>query len=277
MTHRPTCVLVCLGLAVAAAAGADDWFEAPAVQQQPQRQSHVINFDQQLRGMLPGGRVDRVTQVMRERAAAQIDGVDVVCRLSIEQRRALEAAARIDAVERGEQVGAILGRFAGQSVDMGTKEGQQKWREFSRNLQAMHRQLQAPDDRDTMLQGLIPRVLDDTQRQAWNAQEEARQRFRNQAVVAIGMSQLDANLGLTQAQHEQITEWMLSRPVRSNPAMLRMQPGNVVHVAGAALAQVDEKSLRKILSGPQMKTILQRIQQGKAMRQHLKQQGILED
>lgn len=277
MKHLLTLAMVMWSsLAVVAWSADDDWF-ITSESQETQTEPQVINLDQQLQGLFQGEIGKLQNRQWMDRTQALIEGLERVCTLTADQRQRLEIAARLDELNRRERMESFLARFRGQTIEMNSRQGQKKWQEFTQELPKLQQAMQHINERESLLHAVMRHVLNDSQRRAWDAEQQARQRGQWQAIVAAGLAQVDNSAGLTQAQYDQLERLVLENPLRVQASALRAQPYYLQQAAWIGLSKVDDAAIREWVSPQQLKAIRQIKQQGQAMIQHLRQQGFILD
>ena len=245
---------------------------------EPGQQRQQIELAQQMNGMFfaPTGNEEKAVQQCLGRLLLELSALDEVCGLSEEQRRKCETAAGLDVARAMDDINAVRQRYAGKIIDLQDQAGQQEWQRFLKEAQAVQAKLQEAGDATSLMKHVIAGVLDDSQRSAWRRESELRMRYQWQSVVDAGMAQIEIALGLSSEQHEAMRALLMEKPLRINPARLRMHGNHFApFVCKYALSRLDQKRLESLINERQQKTLRQFIDQGKGMAVHLKQQQII--
>ena len=250
---------------------------AQRAQEQGQQQQQVV-LDQQMSGMFfpVEGNAEKSRQQCLDRLLLQVSAVDEICGLTAEQGRKCEAAAKLDAARAMDEIEAVRQRYSGRTLDLQIPAGQAEWQRFHQDAQAVQAKLQDAGGETSLLRKVIPGILDDEQRSDWRRESDLRAQYQWRSVVDAGMVQLDVALGLTSEQHEAILGLLMEKPLRINQAKIWMHGNNFSpFVCRYGLAQLDQAKLKDIVNERQWKMLGQFIEQGKGMKEHLKQQKII--
>lgn len=242
------------------------------------QQRQQVALEQQMNGMFfaPTGNEEKAVQQCLGRLLLELSAVDEVCRLSEGQRRKCETAARLDVARAMDDIAAVRNRYVGKTIDLQDPAGQREWQGFLQEAQAVQAKLQEAGGETSLMTRVITGILDDGQLSAWRQESASRRQYQWQSVVDAGMAQIDIALGLSSEQHEAIRGLLMEKPMRVNPARLRMHGNHFApFVCKYALSRLDQKRLASLTNERQQATLRQFIQQGKGMAAHLKQQQII--
>lgn len=250
---------------------------AKRAQEQGQQQQQVV-LDPQMSGMFfpVEGNAEKSRQQCLDRLLLQVSAVDEICGLTAEQGRKCEAAAKLDAARAMDEIEAVRQRYSGRTLDLQNPAGQAEWQRFHQDAQAVQAKLQDAGGETSLLRKVIPGILDDEQRSDWRRESDLRAQYQWRGVVDAGMVPLDVALGLTSEQYEAILGLLMEKPLRINQAKIWMH-GNQFppFVCRYGLAQLDQAKLKAIVNERQWKMLGQFIEQGKGMKEHLKQQKMI--
>ena len=259
--------------------GEDDTVVDDAKQGSEQgQQRQQVELAQQMNGMFfaPSGNEEKAVQQCLARLLLEVSALDEVCGLSERQRTTCETAARLDVARAMDDIETVRRRYDGRSIDLQDPAGQREWQRFLQETQAVQSKLQEAGGETSLVAKVIAGVLDDTQRSAWQRESEQRRRYQWQSVVDAGMAQVDIALGLSSEQHEAMRGLLMEKPLRINPARLRMHGNHFApFVCRYALSRLDQTQLEGLINERQRRTLQQFIAQGKGMAAHLKQQQII--
>jgi hypothetical protein len=290
---------------VACAARADDdqdLIEDPAaagrVRQEAQALDLASNFDanlfEQVNGLvLRGGvRLRRPSPTgitepprespalvrLRQRGQEQLARVERSSPLSADQRARLQLALESDARRIAAEIDATRARYAAAMVRLDEPAGQRLWQEFQQDIQRCRTQLQQAFGTDSLFSALLSEMLDERQQADLAREAQARRAFRWRAIVAAELVRMDNLLGLDQAQHAVIERLLVAAEPR---LVLDGAPGRPEDHAKKMLvyhqlSRVDSAPIREQLSERQWQAVAMMMNQGKAMKSWLDQQGLVE-
>lgn len=215
---------------------------------------------------------------LRRLGAERIARVHRLCKLSDGQRMRLEFAVESDARQLAQEIEATRSRYAGVVVNFGQPEGQKKWQQFQQDMQRCRGVMQSAFDSNSLFEAVLAESLDDAQRSILVAETGARRSFLWQSMVETVLSKLDETLGLTQAQHGAIRAALLAKEPRLklDSSAGRQNTHAQCMLVYHQLSKADSKALRGQLSDRQWKVVSMLINQGKAMKSWLDQQGLVE-
>jgi hypothetical protein len=226
----------------------------------------------------PPGDESPVAASLRALGVARLAEVQRACRPSAEQLGKLRLALEVDIRRCIAEVDGIRRGYAGKTVNMREREGQQQWHRFQQDVQRCRRCLLAPFAERSLFAESLSTVLDEPQMSALSAETAARRSFRWQALVATALLRLDDILALDQRQHDEIERLLLEKEPPLRVEILERQSNEhaeqmlVFHV----LAEVDQKALKAAVGEERWKTALTLANQGRSMRSWLEGQGLLE-
>lgn len=215
---------------------------------------------------------------LRRQAQEHLERVDRTCGLSADQQTRLELALESDARRIAAEIDATRARYAGAAVNFQQPEGQRKWQEFQQDIQRCRAQLQQAFGKDALFTVLLGEMLDEQQVASLDKEMRSRRSFRWRAMVAPVLLKMDETIGLDARQHALVERLLVAAEPR---LVLDTSPGRrnahaeqmlVYH----QLSKVDAKSIREQLSPRQWQAVSIMINQGKAMKSWLDQQGIVE-
>jgi len=269
--RRVVGIVSCLGALVTGGLlwGGDD-IVVEDVEKDPQQRFQVIALDQQIRGMLGNGR-DDVEGLVERRTIGQLEleiaRIDETCGLTDAQRSKLAVAARLESAEAAERLARLTRRFAGRTVDLQTREGQQEWQRFHQEMHAIQRVAPRPGNLRHFLGRTVWGLLDERQRAAWSEESALRQAFQWRRMVDVGMTQTESIAGLTTSQHEALVAVLVEHPLRIDLAKAREMFGDQnPTVCWYALSRVDAERLQAIVDTRQWEKLRGLIRQGEAWR-----------
>jgi len=241
-------------------------------------QLQQIVLDQQMNSMFfqGVGNLKLVRQKFIDRLLLEVSAIDEVCGLNDQQRLKCETAARLDVARVMDDVDMVRRRYAGRTIDLNSPAGQAEWQRFHQDATAVQAKLTSAGDATSLLKRVIPGLLDDTQRSAWQRESELRRQYQWQSVVETGLTQLDLALGLTAEQHDAIRGMLMEQPLRMNGGMVWGQQNHIEpYICRYALSRLDRSRLDALVSKRQRKMLGECIDHGQAMGEWLKQQKLI--
>jgi len=215
---------------------------------------------------------------LRRLAQEQLERVERTCGLSADQRKRLELALESDARRIAADIDATRSRYAGAAVNFQQPEGQRKWQEFQQDIQRCRSQFQQAFGKDSLFTDLLGEMLDERQRASLDEEMRSRRSFRWRAMVAPVLLKMDETIGLDARQHALIERLLVAAEPR---LVIDTSPGRrnthaeqmlVYH----QLSKVDARLIRERLSERQWQALSMLMNQGKAMKSWLDQQGLVE-
>jgi len=262
--------------------------------QQPHMLDLGMNFDANLfeqRGngwVVRGGAAPRDVAAGRPASPALVKGrqlghkrierIDSACGIRAEQKRRLLLAVESDVRRFVATVEAIREKYAGRQVNMNDPAGQQEWHAFQQDVRRCREQLQDLFETGSLFATVLASTLDQQQLDCLAAENEARRSFHWRAMVLEVISKLDDSLGLDQKQHEVIVQELLAREpaLRTDADSLGRDDANLRrNLVLMVLSAGDARSIRAAVSERQWRTLSQLMNQGRAMRSWIEQQGVL--
>ena len=246
--------------------GSDDTVGEEKESQQQQNQFQTIALDQQMQQMLGDGS-GRGIEVVRTKAMAslelEIDSLDEACGLSDVQRDKLTLAARLEAAAAMQLFAAFQRRYSGRTVDFQTREGQETWQQFHRELN----EIQGATSRSGSARHLPGRVvgslLDDRQRVVWQAEAASRRASQWRRHMDGGLAFLESSVGMTDRQHEAIVVLLMEDPPRIDMGRAREMFGDHnPFLCWYALSRLDQDRLEAIFDARQWKRVSTIVKQG---------------
>jgi hypothetical protein len=250
---------------------------AQRAQEQGQQQQQVV-LDQQMSHMFfpVEGNAEKSRQQCLDRLLLQVSALDEICGLKAEQGRKCEAAAKLDVSRAMDEIETVRQRYSGRTVDLQNPAGQAEWQRFHQDAQAVQAKLQDVGGETSLLRKVIAGILDEEQRSDWRRESDLRAQYQWRSVVDAGMVQLDVTLGLTSEQHEAILGLLMEKPLRINQAKIWMHGNHFpLFVCWYGLSRLDQAKLKALVNERQWKMLGQFIEQGKGMKEHLKQQKMI--
>ena len=217
----------------------------------------------------------------RARALAEkrLGRIDDAVGLTPEQRQRLRMAIESDIRRFAAEVDDVRGRFAGQRVNLNDQEGQKTWHRFQQDVQQCRQRLRGLFDGGSLFAKVLPATLDPGQLAAIEAEARARRSFRWRAMVATTLVKMDEALGLDERQYELVERTLLDREPALRVDELTPDQDNAhlqQNLVYMVLASADQAALKQAVSEVQWRTLALLMNQGKAMRSWIEQQGVLE-
>ncbi len=292
--------LISLPTAVLIARAADDDILAEASPLEGgSRQPHMIdlamNFDANLfeqRGngwVVRGGVVPRDAPGVRPPSPAlekgrqlglkRIERIESACGITAAQKQRLLLAVESDVRRFAGDVEATRDKYAGRQVNMNDPAGQREWHAFQQDVRRCREQLRDLFEAGSLFATVLASTLDEPQRACLAVENAARRTFHWRAMVLEVVAKLDDTLGLDQQQHEVIVRDLLGREpaLRTDADSLGRDDANLRrNLVMMVLSAGDARSIRAAVSERQWRTLSQLMNQGRAMRSWIEQQGVLE-
>jgi hypothetical protein len=261
--------------------GSDDTIGVENDSQQQQNQFQTIALDQQIQQMLGdgnGGGVEMVRTRAMTHLELEIDSLDEACGLSDAQRDKLNLAARLEAAESMQLFEAFQRRYAGRTVNFQTREGQQTWQRFHRELNELQ-WATSRSGRSRHLPGrVVGRVLDDRQRDAWKAEADLRTASQWRRFLDGGLSHLECSVGMTDRQHEAIVALLMEDPPRIDMAKARESFGDHnPFLCWYAMSRLDQDRLEAIFDARQWEKVSTIVRQGEQWEPQINTMKLIEE
>ncbi|RLS80104.1 MAG: hypothetical protein DWI03_00290 [Planctomycetota bacterium] len=218
----------------------------------------------------------RQARALGEKRLARLDEA---CRLSETQRQALHLAIESDIRRFVDDVDAVRSRYDGLRINMNDQAGQKQWHQFQQDVQRCRNQLRGLFDEQSLFGRVLAGTLDEQQLAGVVKESRARRSFRWRAMVAATLVKMDDALGLSQRQHESIERTLLAREPAlrtDDPAAERDDAHLQMNLVYMVLSEADAGPIKTELSERQWRTLALFMNQGKAMRSWIEQQGVLE-
>lgn len=293
------CLLACLlaGCLPAVVRGDDDRVETtPAFGGAGEQDVNVIDlganfdanlFDQQGGGFVlrggagAAGATDAESPTLaraRRQAELRLTRLDRLCGLDERQQRTLALAMESDMRRVAEQIDAVRRTYAGARVNMNDQAGQRTWHQFQQDVQRCRQRMQGIFGSQSLFAKVLTTTLDPGQLERMAEETRSQRSFRWRGMVAVVLLKLDASLGLSQRQHESLEEVLLAR----EPALAMEAPAEQSNshaeqmLVFMILSEADQEELRPLVSERQWRLLSIFMNQGKAMRSWIEQQGLLE-
>lgn len=215
----------------------------------------------------------------RSLAEKRLGRIDDAVGLTPEQRQRLRLAIESDIRRFAAEVDDVRSRFAGVRVNLNDQEGQKTWHRFQQEVQRCRQRLRGLFDDGSLFAKVLPATLEPGQLAAIEAEARARRSFRWRAMVAATLVKMDEAIGLDERQHELVEQTLLAREPALRVDELSPDQDNAhlqQNLVYMVLASADQAVLKKAVSERQWRTLALLMNQGKAMRSWIEQQGILE-
>lgn len=215
---------------------------------------------------------------LRRLGEQRLDRLDRACGLTARQQEQLALAVESDARRLAGEIDATRSRYAGVVADFSHPEGQRKWQQFQQDVQRCRAALQGAFDTGSLFAAVLTTTLDAPQRSKFDAELRARRSFRWRAMLAPVLLKMDESLGLTQEQHDAIERLLIAAepPLTLDPLPGRRNAHAEQMLIYLQLSRVDAQAIRQVLSERQWRTVSLLMNQGKAMKSWLDQQGLVE-
>lgn len=215
---------------------------------------------------------------LRRLGQEKLDRVDRLCKLSEAQRTRLELAVESDTRQLAQEIDATRSRYAGVVANFAQPEGQKKWQEFQHDMQRCRVLMQNAFDSGSLFTAALAESLDDSQRSVLVQETRARRSFLWRSMVKPVLAKMDETLGLTGPQHGAIEAALLATEPRLklDPSPGRQNTHAQQMLVYLQLSQADSKAIRSQLSDRQWQALSMLMNQGKAMKSWLDQQGLVE-
>ncbi|MFM7108039.1 MAG: hypothetical protein ACKOZU_05490 [Planctomycetaceae bacterium] len=232
-------------------------------------------------GVRPGGDGDAGSPVLaRVRAVGRtrLERVERSCGLTPEQRRKLEMALEADVRRCVGEVEEVRRGYAGVTVNMRDREGQQKWGRFQQDVQRCRRRLLTLFEESSLFAESLATVLDERQAAALAAETAARRAFRWKSLVTTALLRLDDMLALSQDEHAALERLLAEKEpaLRLDPPHRQRNEQAEQMLVFMVLADVDQKALRAVVGDDRWKAVQTLSNQGRAIRSWIDGQGLLE-
>jgi len=209
---------------------------------------------------------------------ARLERLERACGLDEGQRRRLGLALEADLRRCIGEIEEVRRRYAGVTVNMREREGQQTWSRFQQDVQRCRRRLLTLFDESSLFAESLATVLDDAQRATLAEEQAARRSFHWKTLVATAMLRLDDTLALTHDQHAEIERLLMEQdpPLRlDTPTRQRNEQAEQMLVF-MVLADTDHRALKAVVGEDRWKTLLTLLNQGRSMRSWIEGQGLLD-
>lgn len=292
------CLVAALAAGPPAHAADDDIVAEADVEDGGPRQPHMLdlgmNFDANLfeqrgngwvvRGGVPpreaaGRAVSPAVQKGRQLGLKRIDRIESACGITPAQKQRLLLAVESDVRRFAVAVEAVRGQYEGRQVNMNDPAGQREWHAFQQDVRRCRDRLQNLFEAGSLFATVLASTLDQAQRDCLTAETAARRSFHWRAMVLEVLAKLDDTLGLDQRQHDVLVRELLAREpaLRTDTDSLDRDDANLRrNLVLMVLASGDARSIRAAVSERQWRTLSQLMNQGRAMRSWIEQQGVLE-
>lgn len=214
----------------------------------------------------------------RRQAELRLGRLERICGLQPRQQRTLELAMESDMRRVAEQIDAVRRTYSGARVNMNDQTGQRTWHQFQQDVQRCRQRMQGIFGTGSLYAKVLVTTLDPGQLERIAEESRSQRSFRWKSMVAVVLLKLDASLGLTHQQHEALRKVLLAR----EPALQMEAPAEQSNshaeqmLVYMILSEIDQEELRPLVTEPQWRMLSIFMNQGKAMRSWIEQQGLLE-
>jgi len=276
---------------------ADDDIVVAEVQEDPSvRQPHMVNlgtnfdanlFEQHGNGwVLRGDRGQAIPvespAMARSRALGrhQLERIESACGITPRQRERLLLAMESDIRRFAAEVEAIREKYLGREINMNVPAGQKQWLAFQQDVRRCRDRMRGIFKEGSLFATVLASTLDAGQRDCLAAESAARRSFHWRAMVLETLVKLDDALGLDQSQHDVIQKVLMSREPAlriDSESLNRDDPNLRRNLVLMVLAGADRSPLRAALSPRQWQALSMMMNQGRAMRSWIDQQGVLDE
>lgn len=261
--------------------GSDDTVGEEKESQQQQNQFQTIALDQQMQQMLGDGS-GRGIEGVRTKAMAilelEIDSLDQSCGLSDAQADKLTLAARLEAAAAMQLFEGFQRRYSGRTVDFQTREGQETWQQFHRELSEIQRATSRPGSARHLPGRVVGSLLDDRQRDAWRAEAASRRASQWRRHMDGGLAILESSVGITDRQHEALVALLMEDPPRIDMAKARGALGDQnPFLCWYAMSRLDHDRLKAIFDGRQWEKVSTIARQGEQWQPQIDTMKLIEE
>lgn len=261
--------------------GSDDTVGEEKEAQQQQNQFQTIALDQQMQQMLGDGS-GRGIEVVRTKAMAslelEIDSLDEACGLSDAQRDKLTLAARLEAAAAMQLFAAFQRRYSGRTVDFQTREGQETWQQFHRELNEIQRATSRSGSARHLPGRVVGSLLDDRQRDVWQAEAASRRASQWRRFMDGGLAILESSVGMTDRQHAALVAMLMEDPPRIDMAKTREAFGDQTpFLCWYALSRLDKDRLEAIFDARQWEKVGTIVRQGEQWEPQIDTMKLIEE
>ncbi len=213
----------------------------------------------------------------RRVGSARLERVARICELTPEQRRVLALAIESDVRQLAAEVDAQRRRYAGVTINMADQDGQRRWHQFQQDVQQCRRRMEDLFGARSLFAGALETTLDPGQRERLATETTTRRTFLWRTMVGTVLLRVDDALGLDAAQHRLLEQTLLAHEPRLRLEEPRQTNAHAEQMlVYSTLADVDPAPLQRALSDRQWRALLTLMNQGRAMRSWLEQQGLVE-
>ena len=261
--------------------GSDDTVGEEKESQQQQNQFQTIALDQQMQQMLGDGS-GRGIEGVRTKAMAildlEIDSLDEACALSDAQRAKLTVAARLEAAAAMQLFEAFQRRYSGRTVDFQTREGQETWQQFHRELNEIQRATSRSGSARHLPGRVVGSLLDDRQRDVWQAEAASRRASQWRRHMDGGLAILESSAGMTDRQHAALVSLLMEDPPRIDLAKAREAFGDQnPFLCWYALSRLDKDRLEAIFDARQWEKVSTIVRQGEQWEPQINTMKLIEE
>ena len=229
-------------------------------------------------GTTPADGESPVLARARRQAELRLNRLERLCGLQPRQQRTLELAMESDMRRVAEQIESVRRTYAGARVNMNDQAGQRTWHQFQQDVQRCRQRMQGIFGSTSLYAKVLATTLDPGQLERIAEESRSQRSFRWRSMVAVVLLKLDASLGLTHQQHDALQKVLLAR----EPALQMEAPAEQSNshaeqmLVYMILSEIDQEELRPLVTEPQWRMLSIFMNQGKAMRSWIEQQGLLE-
>jgi len=276
---------------------ADDDVIVADIQEGPSvRQPHMVNlgtnfdanlFEQHGNGWVLRGNRGQPSPVAspaltRSRAlgAHQLERIESACGITPDQRQRLLLAMESDIRRFVADVEVVREKYRGREINMNAPAGQKQWLAFQQDVRRCRDRMRGIFKEGSLFATVLGSILDERQRDCLAAEAAARRSFHWRVMVLEALVRLDDALGLDQSQHDLIRDALLEREPAlriDSESLGRDDPNLRRNLVLLVLAGADRSKFRAGLSPRQWQALSALMNQGRAMRSWIDQQGVLDE
>ena len=276
---------------------ADDDIVMADIQEDPSvRQPHMVNlgtnfdanlFEQHGNGWVlrgdrgePSPTASPAFAYSRALGRRQLDRIESACGITPEQRQRLLLAMESDIRRFVADVEVVREKYRGREINMNVPAGQKQWLAFQQDIRRCRDRMRGIFKEGSLFATVLGSILDERQRDCLTAEAAARRTFHWRVMVLEVLARLDDALGLDQAQHDLIRDALLEREPAlriDSESLGRDDPNLRRNLVLMVLAGADRSQFRAGLSPRQWQALSALMNQGRAMRSWIDQQGVLDE
>jgi hypothetical protein len=165
-------------------------------------------------------------------------------------------AARLEAAESMQLFEGFQRRYSGRTVDFQTREGQETWQQFHRELNEIQRATSRSGSARHLPGRVVGSLLDDRQRDVWKAEAASRRASQWRRHMDGGLAILESSVGITDRQYDAIVAMLMEDPPRIDMGRAREMFGDHnPFVCWYALSRLDQDRLEAIFDARQWEKV----------------------